>query len=153
MELQLFLIWHNATESYSYIIQKLSSCFLIRGVYETVWNRTETLNKMVQLYQCTLFQAQTKLIECGYGKVIIILVEDISPISKLYLTKYGNILVSKHAQEIKAEIRDFFKGKNLIHGTMVDFELKNDLEVCLNCTKEDYLRENKTEWDGNICKI
>lgn len=153
MELQLFIIWHNAIESYSYIIEKLSSCFLIKMVYETTWNQAKTVNKMIHLYQCTYIQAEKKLAECGYGKIIIILVEDIEPIPKLYFTKYGNIFVSKKAQEIKAEIRNFFNGKNLIHGTMIDFELKNDIKVCLNCTEEEFLRKNKTEWDGNICKI
>lgn len=59
MEFQMFLIWHNAIEAYSYIIQKLSSCFLIKRVYETTWTREETLNNIKRLYQCTFSQAQT----------------------------------------------------------------------------------------------
>ncbi len=153
MELQLFLIWHNAIEYYPYIIQKLSSSFIIRGVYETVWNRTKTLYKMIELYQFTFDQAKIKLSECGYGKVIIILVEDTAPIPKLYITKYGIIPVSKRAQEVKADIRNFLGNKNLIHGTMIDFELQNDILICLNYTEEEFLRKNKIEWDGEICDI
>ena len=153
MEFQMFLIWHNAIEEYSYIIQRLSSCFLIKRVYETTWTREETLNNMMQLYQCTFTQAQAKLSECGYGTIIIIVVEDIEPISKLYLTKYGKILVNKHAQEIKTEIRTSFKGKNIIHGTMTDFEFENDIKICLNCTQDEFFKKNKTEWDGDVCKI
>lgn len=153
MKLQLFLIWHNAIEYYPYIIQKLSSLFTIIGVYQTEWNRIKTLYKMIKLYQFTIAEAQRKLSECGYGKVIIILVEDAAPISKLYITKYGNIPVSKRAQEVKEEIRNFLKEKNLIHGTMIDFELKNDIKICLNYTEEEFLNKKKMEWDGKICKI
>ena len=96
---------------------------------------------------------QTKLSECGYGTIIIIIVEDTEPLSKLYPTKYGKIFVNKHAQEIKTEIRTSFKGKNLIHGAMTDFEFENDIQICLNCTQDEFLKKNKTEWDGDVCKI
>lgn len=86
-------------------------------------------------------------------KIFIILVEDITPLSKLYPTKYGIIEVSKHAQEIKSEIRMHLNGNKSIHGTMTDFEFINDINVCLNYTEQDIQNLYKTDWNKKICKI
>ena len=153
MHLQLFLIWNNAIKHYNYIIKTLSSTLKTKKVYEAYWDQTKTANQIIKLYQCTSKQAQTKLLECGYGKIFIILVEDITPLSKLYPTKYGIIEVSKHAQEIKSEIRMHLNGNKSIHGTMTDFEFINDINVCLNYTEQDIQNLYKTDWNKKICKI
>ena len=83
----------------------------------------------------------------------IIIVENLHPATKLQLTKYGTIPVSKNAQEIKLEIRDYYQNKNIIHGTMLDFEFNNDIKICLDKTREIIIHELSKEWSGEICII
>lgn len=153
MELQLFLIWNCGIVHFPYIIEKLSSHFLIKAVYETIWDKDTTLYKMTQLYQSSLKEAEQKLKECGYGKIIIIIVVDTCPFLKQYPTKYGVIPVNKQAQEVKAAIRNFLNNGNAIHGTMTDFEFRNDVKVCLDCNEQEFLDKSEKEWSGHICKL
>lgn len=153
MELQLFIIWNTGYKFHQNIIQSLSSVFQIKAVYMTEWNKATTLNKMIKLYDFSSTEAKTKISECGYGKTIIVIVEDLHPSKKLHITKYGNIEVSKHALEIKEKIRNDYQNKNIIHGTMLDFEFNNDIKICLNKTREDFINELSEGEKGDICII
>lgn len=153
MELQLFVIWNIGYKYYESIIQILSTKFQIKAVYETEWNKTATINKMMRLYGFSITEAEKKVSECGYGKIIIIIIEDLQPTIKLHLTKYGTIPVSKNAQEIKAKIRYLYQNNNIIHGTMLDFEFNNDIKICLNKTRDEFIKKSSDKWSGEICKI
>lgn len=153
MELQLFVVWNSGCKYYSNIIQNLSSVFRIRSVYKTEWDKSTTVNKMIKLYEFSLEEAEEKVLECGYGQIFIIITEDLHPATKLHLTKYGIIPVSRNALEIKEKIRNSYQNRNIIHGTMLDFEFNNDIKICLNKTKEEFTSGLLSEWSGEICKI
>lgn len=140
LEYQLFVLWKNGVSHLDEILKILCSTYEIRIVLEKFWDKNTTLEKVMEIYQFSYEEAISKIKEIGYGKIFIIVGLDYSPVTKLFETKYGIIPVSKHAQEIKHYIRQLYGNTNFFHGTMIDFEFENDLRICLDMTKAEFIR-------------
>ena len=145
MDLQLYIIWNNAIQFYDYIIKELSNFFIILFIFYENWNKSETVNKVKEIYGFSEDEAIKKTNICGYGNIIIIIVQDKNPKYILYETKYGNLYVNKHAVESKKKIRHVLNNANAIHGTIIDFEFEKDVYTCINKSKNEIMDKIKGE--------
>lgn len=145
MDLQLYIIWNNAIQFYDYIVEELSNFFEILFIFNENWNKSETVNKVKEIYEFSEEEAIKKTNICGYGHIIIIIVKDKNPKYISYETKYGNLYVSKHAIESKKKIRHVLHNADAIHGTIIDFEFEKDVYTCINKSKKEIMDQIKGE--------
>ncbi len=161
-ELHLIIVWHNANENFSDILNDISNRFSIKEVYEITWNKENIVKNFIAFYSHSqshlnwrkinkLMRGKSKY--CGKGPFHLIIFEDNNPIYEKRITSSGKNEVNINIFDCKQKYRKITGGGHLIHGTDSEKESSKDLTLLLGQNKGDFLANNNICWNGKIKKI
>ena len=149
-ELHLFIIWENARYKQEEIIKDIKANFQIIKIYEIEWNKENFSNNLSRFYGANLPKGCGKEEHCGNGKFLLIVVKDTNPIYEERMTSKGPKILNINMFDKKEQYRELTGGGHRVHATNNEIETNHDLTLLLGKNIEDYLKENNTEWNGEI---
>lgn len=157
-ENHLFIVWHNAKDSFDNILIDIKSKFSILGVYEVAWDFVDLgLQNLIVFYSQSQYHLSSQGItdlmfhkkkDIGEGSFYLIIVNDSTPVYLQRKTSSGEKIVNANVFDAKELYRQWTGGGYLIHATNSQDEFKRDLALLLgiNFNLEDV-------WLGDIKKI
>lgn len=152
-ELHLFIIWENARDKQEEIIKDIKSKFKIINIYEINWDKEKFSNNLSRFYGTNLPKGSGKEEHCGNGKFLLIILKDLNPQYIERVTSKGSKIVNVNIFDKKEQYRKMTGGGHKIHATNDEKETNHDLTLLIGKNIKDYLKENSTEWDGQIKNI
>ena len=79
-EIHLFIIWEKARYKEEEIISDISKKFFIKSVFEINWKKENFSQNLSRLYGENLRDISSKVLNCGVGPFLLIIVEDKEPV-------------------------------------------------------------------------
>lgn len=140
-ELHIFIIWEKGRYLSDKILADIQSAFSIKQVYNISWPKESFGACLAKFYGKNLPKGVRKEKECGSGDFLVAVVEDKQPIHLKGL--------NLNMCEAKVKYRSWLNG-NLIHASDNAKEGIENLETLLGCKAEDFIREHKKDWNGEI---
>ena len=137
-EQHLFIIWENAREKESEILQLINSKFDILKEIEIEWDKDKFFDNLTCFYgfehHYRYFVDNTR----GNGKFLVVVVEDKTPEYIDVQTSKGVCSVNKNTFDIKQKVRtSFFDGKYVFHSTNTVTETKHDICILIGKSLDD----------------
>ena len=149
-ELHLFIIWENARYKQEEIIKDIKAKFQIIKIYEIEWNKENFSKNLSRFYGANLPKGCGKEEHCGNGKFLLIIVKDTNPKYEERMTSKGPKILNINMFDKKEQYRELTGGGHRVHATNNEIETNHDLTLLLGKNIKDYLKENNTEWNGDI---
>ncbi len=152
-ELHLLIIWENSRYKSELILEELKKKFTIREIFEVKWNDNEFTKNLKRFYGVTLPDPHKKMIQCGKGPFLVILITDQYPKYEKRNTSLGKQNVNVNVYDIKRKFRTMIDGKYPIHGSIHEKEANHDLVLLFGKNVHDLEKTISKEWNGEIKKI
>ncbi|MBO4293438.1 MAG: hypothetical protein J5881_03515 [Clostridia bacterium] len=152
-ELHLFIIWENGREKQKEILDDINKTFKILRVYEVEWDKELFPSNLSRFYGTNLPKGSRKEVHVGTGKFILVVLKVANSVYETRMTSKGEKIVNVNMFDKKSQYRELTGGGDKVHGTNNEVETNHDLTLLLDKNIEDFLKENDTDWDGNIQEI
>jgi hypothetical protein len=152
-EIHLFIIWENARFLEEKILEDIKSKFVIMNVYEVEWSKSKFAENLSRFYGLKLPKGSNKERHCGMGPFLLIIIKDVNPIYNNAETSSGFELVNINTFNAKQLYRKWTHGGHKIHSTNSLMESKHDIVLLIGQTVEEFEKQNKKVWDGNVNKL
>ena len=149
-ELHLFIIWDNARDRASEILDDMRTTFEIRRVFDVQWSDKHFSDNMSRFYGRKLPDRSEKEMHCGRGPFLLVIVRDNSPRHGVRDTSAGPCAVNTRCFDAKARYRQLTGGGHRIHGTNTPSEADHDLVLLTQQTAAEFEESHTTPWDGQV---
>lgn len=146
-EIHLFIIWNNARNHESRIVNDINKRFKIVGLYEVFWDKKLFQKNLLRFYNDQKAYIIQKEKHCGTGPFLLLIIEDEHPIYGPRKTSKGTKIVNVNMFDLKEMYRCWSGGGHLIHGSNDIQESYHDLSFILGRELKKYLNR---EWDANL---
>lgn len=144
-ELNLFIIWQNARNKETEILDDLAKNYEIVQVYNMTWSSEHFAENLTRFYGKKLPRGCKKHKLCGEGAFLLVLVNDLNP-----AYKYG---LNANPINSKTLYRSWTGGGHLIHSCDNATEAKENLLFLLGITPEEYTLNHSNAWNGKIINL
>ncbi len=151
-ELHLLIIWENSRHKSEWILEELKEKFTIREIFEVKWHDKDFTKNLKRFYGVTLPNPGKKMIQCGKGPFLVILITDQHPKYEKRNTSLGKQNVNVNVYDIKRKFRTMIDGEYPIHGSIHEKEANHDLILLFGKNIHDLEKTISKEWDGEIKK-
>ena len=98
---------------------------------------------MLRFYGTNLPNIKEKAEHCGYGKFLLIIVEDEKPIYEKRNTTKGEKIVNINLFDSKEKFRELTGGGHKVHATNDEIETNHDITLLLDKNLEDYMKQEE----------
>jgi len=147
-ELHLLIIWKNSRHKIDLILEELEKKFTIREIYEVEWTNEKFTKNLKRFYGVTLPNPGKKMIQCGNGPFLVILISDQNPKYEKRNTSLGKQNVNVNVYDIKRKFRMVIKGEYPIHGSIHEKEANHDFILLFGKNVSDLEKTLSKKWDG-----
>ena len=152
-QLYLFIIWEQSKHKHNLIIDDIKTKFTIREIFEITWSKEYFLNNLIRLYGPALPDPKKKILLCGTGSFLLIIIQDKNPIFRDEIGFYGNVRINENIAKNKMEYRKWVGKEYSIHGSISEKETNHDLTLLLEKTSFELDNELPDRWDGSIKQL
>jgi len=135
----LFLLWNKALYAKDKIINDLNNSFVIEKAFYIKWDKTNFPRNLQSLYGHRLGSPIEKIVPCGKGKFLFLIVEDEKPLYELKELYDGQDTINTNIYKKKELYRKWTGGSNRIHCSVNKEELLHDLVVLFGKDYENVL--------------
>ena len=139
----LFLLWDKALFAKEKIINDLNESFVVEKAFYIKWDKANFARNLQSLYGHRLGSPIEKIIPCGKGKFLFLLVKDENPVYELKELYDGQDTINTNIFKKKELYRKWTSGSNRIHCSDNKDELLHDLVVLFGKDYENILSSIK----------
>ena len=130
-EIHIFIVWGNASQFFSQIIEDLTHHVTIKRVLSVTWDPNLFSENLTRFYGQNLPAGCDKEIHVGNAPFRLIIVKDTKPTYAQRDTTKGNVSVNTNIFDLKQKYRFMTGGGHKIHATSNPIESKRDIWLLL----------------------
>jgi 2-polyprenyl-3-methyl-5-hydroxy-6-metoxy-1,4-benzoquinol methylase len=147
-EIHIFIVWGNASQFFSRIIDDITHHVIIKKVLSVTWDPNLFSENLTRFYGQNLPAGCDKEIHVGNAPFHLIIVEDTKPTYAQRDTTKGNVSVNTNIFDLKQKYRLMTGGGHKIHATNNPVESKHDIWLLLGEDSNKF--SQVSNWDGKI---
>ncbi len=148
-EVHLFVLWQNARPWANQIIADIETTFRILDAIELRWTPDRAPRHYTRLYAQPLPPGSQKVLDCGMGFPLILVVSDDSPVYGRRRKWGTTYTVNTHLFDAKRRYRGL-TGKSSVHCSTDLVERDHDLFMLLGLRSGDYADPSRARWDRSV---
>ena len=142
-EIHLFIIWEKGRVKEKQILTDMLSRFNVLHIEEICWSDALFSRNLTRFYGENLPSSSEKIVHCGSGPFLLIVVKDESPLYKYRKTTKGTQEVNVNIFDAKELYRYWTGGGHKIHATNSQKEVNHDLTLLTGSNAIDFTKQYK----------
>jgi hypothetical protein len=152
-ELGLIAIWPNHLHHAQSIVSELEEKFTIIEIYDIQWSKKNLYQNFYRFYGDRLSTKSIKEKAIVESEFRLVIFKDSQPKHAFRPTARGIEKVNTNFFDLKKSFRREFKTRFGIHGSNDETETSRDLSLLLGINAQDYKKNIRNKWSGEVKKI